>query len=161
MFIDNQHYTISKIGSDYSLAYNDYSAKYNKSDNSLLINRGNQYELYLSEDNGSIKYENYNLSVSDSDGLEYSDGNNSSKISNEGFSFVSGDKEIRYDDNQEIYLQYDNTKNFKLNQQSGLEANYNGKSISISLTSYPLDNTRNYLISPSELSILEGERQLF
>ena len=160
-FIDNQHYTISKIGSDYSLAYNDYSAKYNKSDNSLLINRGNQYELYLSEDNGSIKYENYNLSVSDSDGLEYSDGNNSSKISNEGFSFVSGDKEIRYDDNQEIYLQYDNTKNFKLNQQSGLEANYNGKSISISSDqlSYS-DNTRNYLISPSELSILEGERQI-
>ena len=160
-FIANQNFSIGKIGFDYTLSYDEYSAKYIKTENSLEINKGNDYQLFLSEDEGAVKYENYNVSVSETNGFNYDDGYNSTSLSDNGILVKSDDKELSYDNNQEIYLKYDNSKNFKITPQSGLEINYDGKLLAVASDqlSYS-DDVRAYDISPSELSIIEGEKQL-
>ena len=114
----------------------------------------------MSEDEGAVKYENYNVSVSETNGFNYDDGYNSTSLSDNGI-LIKSDEKLSYDNNQEIYLKYDNSKNFKITPQSGLEINYDGKLLAVASDqlSYS-DDVRAYDISPSELSIIEGEKQL-
>ena len=77
------------------------------------------------------------------------------------FLFGTGDKQLSYTNDQELFVQYDVNKNFRIHPQNGLEVNYDGKALGISSEelSYA-DEGRTYVITPNSLSLTEGDKQL-
>lgn len=150
---------IKKVGSNYSLKYDDYEASLEGSE--LTIKQGVTNQLRLTPSEGTLIYENYEVSASQTEGLEYTDGYNSTSISSSGISAQSGDKQLSFNQENELFIQYEEGSNFKVHPQNGLEVNFEGKALAISedQLSYS-EEGRSYSVSSTELSFTEGEKQL-
>ena len=150
---------IEKEGSNYSVKYDDYEASLEGSE--LTIKQGATNQLRLTPTEGSLVYDNYEVSASSTEGLNYTDGYNSTSISSTGISAESGDKQMSYNQEKELFVQYEEGKNFKIHPQNGLEVNFDGKALAISEDelSYS-EEGRAYSVSPTELSFTEGDKQL-
>ena len=150
---------IEKEGSNYSVKYDDYEASLEGSE--LTIKQGATNQLRLTPTEGSLVYDNYEVSASSTEGLNYTDGYNSTSISSTGISAESGDKQMSYNQEKELFVQYEEGKNFKIHPQNGLEVNFDGKALAISEDelSYS-EEGRAYSVSSTELSFTEGDKQL-
>jgi len=158
-YIDGNDILIKKEGSNYSVEYDDYETSLNGSE--LTIKQGEVNEFRLTPTEGSMVYENYEVSASAAEGLQYTDGYNSTTISSSGISAQSGDKQLSYNQEKELFIQYEEGKNFKIHPQNGLEVNFDGSTLAISedQLSYS-EEGRAYSASPTELSFTEGDKQL-
>jgi uncharacterized protein YjbI with pentapeptide repeats len=158
-YIDGNDILIKKTGSNYSLIYDDYEASLEGSE--LTIKQGATNQLHLTPSKGTLVYENYEVSASTAEGLQYTDGYNSTTISSSGISAQSGDKQLSYNQEKELFIQYEEGKNFKIHPQNGLEVNFDGSTLAISedQLSYS-EEGRAYSASPTELSFTEGDKQL-
>ncbi len=159
-FVSGETIEIEKTGSAYHLSYNEYKASL-EDNKDLTISKGPAYQLHLTPTEGSINYENYAVALSETDGFQYNDGLNNVAINDAGISFGTGDKQLSYTNDQELFVQYDVNKNFRIHPQNGLEVNYDGKALGISSEelSYA-DEGRTYVITPNSLSLTEGDKQL-
>ncbi len=158
-YISGKNIEVKKEGAEYALRYEDYTAELKGKD--LVVKQGETNQLHITPEAGSLVYDNYEVSLSKEDGFSYSDGYNKATVTNEGIAASSGEKELSFNKQKQLFIQYEQGKNFKIDPAVGLEVNYDGSALTVTeeLLSYS-DSDREYKVSPEELSITEGDKKL-
>ena len=131
VYFDGNFIKGSKNSNVYELEYNDISAEIiTGNEASAIINNGVDYNLQLSSDEISGKYQEHEFNLSTSYEMEYHNNNTDIQYENNEFIFSNGDKKLEIGtDNFKAF--YSEDKNIELSSQ-GLTVNYTDKNLSIS-----------------------------
>jgi hypothetical protein len=154
---NGEDYTVYKLSDKYGVAYQDYEGSY---ENGIVqLSKGTTKQLTVSSTSADLKYNNYEIGVTDNT-FNYVDGINTASIANQTLTITRDGKEV-YLSEAECGVRLSNNKSLVLTNSSA-EINYENYSAGFAMDDYVhyTDGTRSLALSQTGLTISDDNKSL-